>query len=164
MAYYGRTGGVAQSGVDVVRPTGFYPDPTTGEVRYQPCRELDFEIGLGMFVAGPVAKGQKVTAREAGDHILGFVLHNDWSARDVQKFEMAPLGVFHSKSFLTSVSPWIVTPEALQSAASSPPPSNTTKIHSMLVCDKENPGLFDIGLSAKVSRMNDYTHKLEPWR
>ena len=156
MAYNGRTGGVEVSGNDIIRPSGLFPDPITGKVILQPSRQLDFEIGIGMFVGKPVEKGETITAQEASDHIFGLVLHNDWSARDHQKFEMAPLGVFHSKSFSTSISPWVVTLDALQACVAPPPPSNLTEIHPMLRCDDKNTGMFDVDLPATVSRRFSY--------
>ncbi|KIV92636.1 fumarylacetoacetase [Exophiala mesophila] len=170
MAYNGRTGGVEVSGNDIIRPSGLFPDPITGKVILQPSRQLDFEIGIGMFVGKPVEKGETITAQEASDHIFGLVLHNDWSARDHQKFEMAPLGVFHSKSFSTSISPWVVTLDALQACVAPPPPSNLTEIHPMLRCDDKNTGMFDVDLPATVSRngglgveITRSNHKDEYW-
>lgn len=120
---------------------------------YHATKELDFEIGLGMFAAKPLPRGQLVSATDVADYIFGFVLHNDWSARDIQRYEMVPLGVFNSKSFMTSISPWIVTLDALRGCQSDPPPSNKTSIHKMLLCDEQFHGLFDIKLSATIASM-----------
>lgn len=152
MAYYGRNGGLAVSGQDVVRPRGIYPSSEGERARLQASRKLDFEIELAFFISAPIAPGEIVTAKEAAEHIFGFVLLNDWSARDIQKHEMAPLGVFHSKSFQTSISPWVITLDALRGSHAGPPASNSTEIESLLICDAADHGLFDLDFSAKVSR------------
>ncbi|KEF55920.1 uncharacterized protein A1O9_07500 [Exophiala aquamarina CBS 119918] len=152
MAYYGRTGGLAVSPTDVVRPRGIYPGHEGERARLHPTRKLDFELELAFFISAPIPQGTIVTAKDAAEHIFGFVLLNDWSARDIQKHEMAPLGVFHSKSFQTSISPWIITLDALRGSSAGPPKSNQTKIESLLVCDDQDHGVFDLELSAKVSR------------
>jgi len=151
MAYYGRTGGLAVSPTDVVRPRGIYPAREGERARLQPTRKLDFELELGFFVSAPIPKGKIVTAKNAAEHIFGFVLLNDWSARDAQKHEMAPLGVFHSKSFQTSIPPWIVTLDALRGSSAKPPGSNEKDIEALLVCDERDHGVFDLELSASVS-------------
>lgn len=83
---------------------------------FAPSQKLDYEVELGMFVSNVVPYGQRVPASKAKDHIFGFVLLNDWTARDVQFYEMMPLGPFNGKAFATSISPWVVTLEALQEA------------------------------------------------
>jgi fumarylacetoacetase len=152
MAYYGRNGGLAVSGADVVRPSGIYPTNDGERARLRPTQKLDFEIELAFFISGSIPKGTIVSAKDAAEHIFGFVLLNDWSARDIQKHEMAPLGVFHSKSFQTSISPWIVTLDALKGSPAGPPQSNETDIESLLKCDAQDHGVFDLDFSAKVSR------------
>jgi fumarylacetoacetase len=107
VAYHGRAGTVVVSGTDVVRPRGQIDPP---EPVYAPTRKLDFELELGFVVAAP-ARGPVPPERFA-DHVFGVVLVNDWSARDIQAWEYAPLGPFLSKSFQTSISAW-VTPLAL---------------------------------------------------
>jgi fumarylacetoacetase len=107
VAYHGRAGTVVVSGTDVVRPRGQIDPP---EPVYAPSRKLDFELELG-FVVGTPARGPVPPERFA-DHVFGVVLVNDWSARDIQAWEYAPLGPFLSKSFQTSISAW-VTPLAL---------------------------------------------------
>ena len=110
VAYHGRAGTVVVSGTDVVRPRGQIDPP---EPVYAPSRKLDFELELG-FVVGTPARGP-VTPDRFADHVFGVVLVNDWSARDIQAWEYAPLGPFLSKSFQTSISAW-VTPLALLEA------------------------------------------------
>ncbi|RYG46638.1 fumarylacetoacetase [bacterium] len=111
VAYQGRASSVIPSGVDVRRPHGI--QKVGDEVIYGPTRELDYELELGVFLGQGTELGHRLTPEEAQEHILGCVLVNDWSARDVQRFEYQPLGPFLAKSFATSVSPWLVLPDAL---------------------------------------------------
>ena len=78
-----------------------------------PSRNLDFELELGFYVGTPSALGEPVPIGKAGEHVFGFCLLNDWSARDIQAWEYQPLGPFLAKNFSTTVSPWVVTAEAL---------------------------------------------------
>ena len=115
VGYHGRAGSVVVSGTPVRRPQGQLPPPEQGAApRFGPTERLDFELELG-FVTGPGNPlGAPIHASEARERIFGFVLVNDWSARDVQRWEYQPLGPFLSKSFATSISPWIVPLEALE--------------------------------------------------
>ncbi|RKQ91571.1 fumarylacetoacetate hydrolase [Solirubrobacter pauli] len=107
IGYHGRAGSIVVSGTDIVRPHGLRPS-------YGPTQELDFELELG-FVTGPGKPlGQPIPARDVREHVFGFVLVNDWSARDLQRFEYRPLGPFLGKSFATSVSGWITPLTALE--------------------------------------------------
>ena len=114
IGYHGRASSIVVSGTPVVRPSGQrkgadFPEPVFG-----PSRRLDFELEVG-FVIGPGnALGKPVPIAKALDHVFGMVLFNDWSARDVQAWEYQPLGPFLAKSFASTVSPWIVTMEALE--------------------------------------------------
>ncbi|CAN5532236.1 fumarylacetoacetase [soil metagenome] len=111
VAYHGRASSVVPSGVDVRRPHGI--QKMGEEVVYGPTRELDYELEMGVILGEGTEPGSQLRPEEADKHILGCVLVNDWSARDVQRFEYQPLGPFLAKSFATSISPWIVLPEAL---------------------------------------------------
>ncbi|KAK4893282.1 hypothetical protein LTR27_008405 [Elasticomyces elasticus] len=113
---------------------------------------MDFEIELGAFISKPVSFGTSVNARQAAACVFGYVLHNDWSARDVQKYEMPPLGPMHSKGFVTTISPWIVTVEALEHCRTEPPVSNNTSIHESLMADEVDHGVYDIELGASITR------------
>lgn len=152
MAYNGRVSSVALSGTNVIRPKGFWKQDDTERPVYETTRRLDFEVEIGVFISAPVEPGKAVSARNAADHVFGYVLLNDWSARDIQSHEMAPFGPFHSKSFLTSISPWVVTLDALQGSHCPMATSHSTPILSMLQCDQNSHGLFDIRLSAYLSR------------
>lgn len=118
VGYHGRSSSVVISGTDVVRPQGQVQadaaDPKKGS-NFSPCRLLDFELEMGVFLGGKGNElGRPLTIEEAEDKIFGLVLLNDWSARDIQAWEYVPLGPFTAKNFCTSISPWIVTLEALE--------------------------------------------------
>ena len=84
-----------------------------GELSFGPSKRLDFEVEFAALIGRGTHMGESIDVNRAEDHVFGFVLMNDWSARDIQSWESIPLGPFISKSFCTTVSPWVVTPEAL---------------------------------------------------
>jgi fumarylacetoacetase len=113
IGYHGRAGTVVVSGTDIVRPHGQWRGPD-GTPEYGPTRRLDIECEVG-FVVGVPSDGPIPTGAFR-EHVFGVVLLNDWSARDIQSWEMAPLGPFLGKSFATSISPWVVPLDALEAA------------------------------------------------
>ncbi|WP_458389555.1 fumarylacetoacetase [Sphingomonas sp. F9_3S_D5_B_2] len=113
IGYHGRASSVRSSGEPVVRPSGQRKAPDADAPEYGPSRRLDYELELGMWVGRGNALGSPIPIGEAGEHIAGYCLLNDWSARDLQAWEYQPLGPFLAKNFLTTVSPWIVSPQAL---------------------------------------------------
>ena len=113
IAYHGRASSVVVSGTDFHRPHGQAMPPGADAPVYTPCTRLDYELEMGFFIGPGNAMGQPVQLGEAEQHIFGMCLLNDWSARDHQFWEMAPLGPFLGKNFCTSISPWIVTMDAL---------------------------------------------------
>ncbi|MGI8685908.1 MAG: fumarylacetoacetase [Acidimicrobiales bacterium] len=113
VGYHGRAGSVVASGTAVTRPHGQRPSGA-GEPVLAPTAALDFEAEVGFVVGAGSAPGARVATAAFADHVAGVVLVNDWSARDVQAYESRPLGPFLGKSFATSVSPWLVTLEALE--------------------------------------------------
>lgn len=115
VGYHGRASSVLLSGTPVIRPKGQVKPPDAPDSLYRPCNRLDFELEIGFFVGGRGNElGHPMSISEAKDSIFGCVLLNDWSARDIQNWEYVPLGPFTSKNFLTTISPWIVTLEALE--------------------------------------------------
>lgn len=127
IGYNGRASTVVTSGVDVIRPMGQFKAPDQAAPTFGATRELDFELEMGFYLAKGSELGERVSAEEASDYVLGLVIVNDWSARDVQRWEYQPLGPFLAKSFATSISPWIVVPDALEpfrieGMAQDPPP------------------------------------------
>jgi fumarylacetoacetase len=114
IGYHGRTSSIVASGTPVHRPQGqTRPSEAEGKPSFGPTRFLDYEIEVGMYIAGTNPLGEPVPIRQAGDRIFGISLLNDWSARDLQSWENQPLGPFLAKSFATSVSSWVVPMAAL---------------------------------------------------
>lgn len=113
IGYHGRASSIAISGQEFPRPIGQTMPPGATEPAFGPCKRLDIELELGIFIGSGNALGEAVPMREAEDHVFGICLLNDWSARDIQGWEYQPLGPFLSKNFASTVSPWVVTLEAL---------------------------------------------------
>jgi len=113
VAYHSRPSSVCVSGTPVRRPLGQAKGPAEAAPVYRACRNLDYELELGFYIGTPNPLGEPVPISEAGARIFGFCLLNDWSARDIQAWEYQPLGPFLAKNFATTVSPWVVTAEAL---------------------------------------------------
>ena len=114
VGYHGRASSVIQSGRDVRRPHGQTVGPDGPPPSHGPVRLLDYELEVGFFMGAASELGSPVPIERALDHVFGLVLVNDWSARDVQKWEYQPLGPFNAKNFATTISPWVVTLDALQ--------------------------------------------------
>ncbi len=113
IGYHGRASSVVPSGVPVRRPNGQRKPATEAEPSFGPCRNLDYELELGLWIGPGNAMGEPIPIGSAAEHIAGYCLLNDWSARDIQGWEYQPLGPFLAKNFCSTVSPWVVTPEAL---------------------------------------------------
>ena len=113
VGYNGRASSVVVSGTDLVRPSGQIKLPNEERPVFSACRKLDFELETGFIVGKATALGEPIAIEEAENHIFGMVLLNDWSARDIQQWEYVPLGPFNAKTLGTSISPWVVTLEAL---------------------------------------------------
>ena len=113
VAYHGRASSVRVSGAPVRRPHGQRKLPEDAAPAFGPCRRLDYELELGVWIGPGNAQGVPIPLGAAGQHIAGFCLLNYWSARDIQAWEYQPLGPFLGKSFHTTISPWIITAEAM---------------------------------------------------
>ncbi len=113
IAYHGRASSIVASGADVRRPHGQTKAPDATAPSFGPSKALDFELETAFLIGPPNELGEPVPIAQATDHIFGLVLMNDWSARDIQTWEYQPLGPFLAKNFCTSISPWVVTLEAL---------------------------------------------------
>jgi fumarylacetoacetase len=114
IGYHGRASSIVPSGSPVRRPSGQSRAPDAESPSFGPSRSLDYEMELGLFVGLGTPLGQPVPIERAEEHIFGFCLVNDWSARDIQAWEYQPLGPFLAKNFATTISSWVVTPEALE--------------------------------------------------
>jgi fumarylacetoacetase len=113
IGYHGRSSSIVPSGTAVRHPSGQLKDPQSPAPAFGQSRRLDYELELGIWIGPGNALGDPVPISEADRHVAGFCLLNDWSARDIQSWEYQPLGPFLSKNFGTTISPWVITPEAL---------------------------------------------------
>ncbi len=114
VAYHGRASSIVVSGTPIRRPQGQIKLPNADTPFFGPSRKLDFELEVGFIVSGDTPLGTTIPISSASDYIWGFVLFNDWSARDIQQWEYVPLGPFLGKNFASTMSPWIVTADALE--------------------------------------------------
>lgn len=161
IGYNGRASTVVVSGTGITRPTGQLRSGPDQAPQFRPTQKLDFEVELGAIVGTGNAMGTRVSTGEAYDNIFGYVLMNDWSARDIQLWEYQPLGPFQSKAFGTTISPWVVTREALEPFRVSSP-ERKEKLLPHLREDQDNSLDIDIvvmlapkGDAAKtISRVN----------
>ncbi len=113
VAYHGRASSIRPSGTAITRPAGQIKPRDQPDPIYAACRNLDYELEVGIHIGAGSTLGSRIAIGDAWDHIFGFTLLNDWSARDIQSWESQPLGPFLAKSFSSTISPWIVTPAAL---------------------------------------------------
>ncbi|KAL5339551.1 hypothetical protein BJX70DRAFT_397751, partial [Aspergillus crustosus] len=153
--YNGRTSSLRITGTPLIRPHGVFPHPNTPStpISYQPTTRLDFELEVGVFLSHPLPPGEILDITNAPDHIFGLVILNDWSARDIQMFEMNPLGPFHGKGAGTSISAWIVTPEALGGSRCGPKKVQEPAPLSHLAWKgEEKEGTWDVELTARILR------------
>jgi fumarylacetoacetase len=158
IGYHGRASSVRASGEPVVRPKGQRKAPDADVPEYGPSRRLDYELELGIFIGAGNELGEPIPVGEASDHIAGYCLLNDWSARDLQAWEYQPLGPFLAKNFLTSISPWVVTPDAL-APFRRPMPSRPDGDPEPLpyLSDAEDRASGGLGVELEVSLL---THKM----
>jgi fumarylacetoacetase len=153
IGYHGRASSVVVSGTDIARPTGqTRPDGVPAPL-WGPSRRLDYELELGFFVGSGNGLGSSIPVADADAHIFGLCLVNDWSARDIQQWEYQPLGPFLAKSFATSVSPWVVTRDALapfRAPLASRPPDDPAPLPYLAHPDVAAHGAFDIQLEVHL--------------
>lgn len=114
IGYHGRSSTIVAGGTEIVRPSGQRKAPQEDRPQFGPCRMLDIELEIGFVTGRGNRMGTRIPIESAREHIFGLVLVNDWSARDIQSWEYQPLGPFLGKSFATSISPWVVTLDALE--------------------------------------------------
>lgn len=145
IGYNGRASSVVVSGTDVRRPWGQLKGPNDATPRFAPCARFDIELELGAIVGQ--ASDHPLTVQEADDAIFGYVLLNDWSARDIQAWEYQPLGPFQAKATATSISPWIVTKAALEPYRVATP---AREFPLLPYLEEPGPMLYDIALSVSL--------------
>jgi fumarylacetoacetase len=149
IGYNGRASTVVVSGTKVRRPRGQLKPPNAELPSFGPCKRLDFELEMGVVVGQPSPMGEMLGENRAEMMIFGFVLLNDWSARDIQQWEYVPLGPFQAKAFATSISPWIVTREALEPFRVHGPAQDPTPLPYLQQVRPNNYDLeLDVGLRA----------------
>jgi fumarylacetoacetase len=151
VAYHSRASSVRESDVPVRRPNGQRKLAGEDAPSCGPCRNLDYELELAVWIGPGNAQGEPIAIGQAGDHIFGLGLINDWSARDIQYWEMPPLGPFLGKNFASTVSPWVVTAEALEPfrVAQPPRPAGDPRPLPYLWDDRDQAsGQYDIALEA----------------
>ena len=149
IGYHGRASSIRPSGTDVHRPNGQRKPAADSVPSFGPSRNLDYELELGIWIGPGNELGARIPVAEAANHIAGFCLLNDWSARDIQGWEYQPLGPFLGKSFLTTISPWVVTPEALapfRTAQGARPAGDPGPLSYLLDAADQTTGALDIDL------------------
>lgn len=151
VGYHGRASSIIPSGQPVRRPKGQVVANNSTDPSYQPSGRLDFELEMAFIVGKNTELGDSVSASEAEDYIFGMVLFNDWSARDIQKWEYVPLGPFLGKSFASSVSPWVVTMEALSPFKVPGPEQNPPVLPYLNYVGNKN---YDIQLEVSIQPKN----------
>src|SRR2546426_5158272 len=147
IGYHGRASSIAVSGAQLRRPNGQRKGASEAVPSFGPSRSLDYELELGVWIGPGNALGTPIAIAEAANHIAGFCLLNDWSARDIQGWEYQPLGPFLGKSFCTSISPWVVTLEALDPFRKSLPRQDPEPLPYLRW---KNDFTFDIRLEAHL--------------
>ncbi len=155
IAYNGRASTVVISGTDVRRPLGQTRPPNTEAPLFGPSKRLDIELEMGVVVGTGNTMGEPITTQEARDMIFGFVLLNDWSARDIQAWEYQPLGPFQAKAFATSISPWIVSCEALQDFMVDAPEREKPLLPYL---HEQDPSLYNIKLDVYMQPAGSNTN------
>jgi fumarylacetoacetase len=152
VGYHGRASSVLLSGTDVTRPRG-QVKPKDAPLEFTASRQLDFELEMGFFVGTGNPLGEPISIENAREHIFGMVLLNDWSARDIQAWEYQPLGPFLAKNFATSISPWVVTMDALDPFRVRGPQQDPTPL-PYLRTDSTNGFDIQLEVSLQSARMD----------
>src|SRR5260370_38102584 len=149
IGYNGRASTVVVSSTKVRRPRGQLKPPNAEHPSFGACKRFDFELELGVVIGQPSPMGEMLDEKRAADMIFGFVMLNDWSARDIQQWEYVPLGPFQAKAFATSISPWIVTREALEPFRVHGPEQDPAPLPYLQQMQPNNYDLqLDVGLRA----------------
>ncbi|HEV2719335.1 MAG TPA: fumarylacetoacetase [Thermoanaerobaculia bacterium] len=163
VGYHGRASSIVVSGTPVCRPRGQMigegPPPS-----FAPSRRLDYEVEIGAFVGAANNLGQSIPIADARSHIFGYCIVNDWSARDVQTWEYQPLGPFLAKSFATSISPWVVTAEALEPFRVAPPPRPDGDPRPLEHLDEQGAGALDVVVDVLLSSAQMRERDIDPVR
>lgn len=151
VGYHGRASSIVVSGTDILRPFGQTKTDSDPTPVFGPTRLLDFELEMGFVIGKATKLGERISTANAEEHIFGLMLFNDWSARDIQKWEYVPLGPFLAKNFASTISPWIVTLEALEPFRV-PTPTQSPEVLPYLQFSGEKN--YDIQLSVDIIAEN----------
>ena len=151
VGYHGRSSSIVVSGTPVVRPTGQTKGKDDPTPSFGPSRQLDFELEMAFVIGKNTELGTRITTEAADEYIFGFLLFNDWSARDIQRWEYVPLGPFLGKNFASSVSPWVVTLEALEPFRVAGPRQEPEPLPYLRTTGPQN---FDLKLSVDLQPLN----------
>ncbi len=151
VAYHGRASSIVLSGTDIVRPRGQSKPEKADAPIFGRTRSLDFELETAVFVGPGNELGKPIPIENAADHLFGMVLLNDWSARDIQAWEYQPLGPFLAKNFATSISPWVVTLEALEPFRCAGPKQQPEPLPYLR---RAEPSSYDIHLEVMLETAN----------
>jgi fumarylacetoacetase len=151
VGYHGRSSTIVPSGINVRRPNGQTLPADATEPVFGPSKLVDFELEMAFITTDANLLGEPIPVDEAEDYIFGMVLFNDWSARDIQKWEYVPLGPFLAKNFASTISPWIVTMDALQPFKTESPEQSPTPMKYLQQKDKHT---FDINLEVSIQPEN----------
>jgi fumarylacetoacetase len=162
VGYHGRASSIVVSGTPVRRPSGQTSETPAGPPVFGPSRRLDYELEIGAFLGPGNPLGEPIPAERAADHIAGVCLLNDWSARDIQTWEYQPLGPFLAKNFATSISPWVVTIEALEPFRCEPDLRPTGDPESLPHLRCGPLGAFDIALEVWFSTAAMRSQRVAP--
>lgn len=149
VAYHGRASSIVVSGTPIRRPQGQILPAGSADPVFIPCKRMDIELEIAAFVCKSSELGKPIPVSEAPDFVFGYVLMNDWSARDIQAWEYVPLGPFTAKNFGTTISPWVVLAEALDSYRA-PPLPNDTKLQEYLREERKD-SIFNINLEVDLT-------------
>ncbi len=147
IGYNGRASTVVVSGTPIIRPSGQTKAPDADQPTFGPCKRLDIELEMGAVVGTSSKMGHPISVQQADDMIFGYVLLNDWSARDIQAWEYQPLGPFQAKAFATSISPWIITKAALEQFRTSTPQRENPLLKYL---QEPKPMSYDIELTVSI--------------
>ncbi|MCI0364280.1 MAG: fumarylacetoacetase [Phycisphaerales bacterium] len=162
VGYHGRASSIIPSGTPVRRPMGQTTATDTGPPTFGPSKLLDYEMELGFFIGCGNLLGTRIQMKDAPDHIFGMVIVNDWSARDIQKWEYQPLGPFNAKNFATTISPWVVTMDALEPYRIPGPPRSATDPPPLDYLKPVADMAFDITVEVRLASQLMRQRKIEP--
>ncbi|MCB9338764.1 MAG: fumarylacetoacetase [Lewinellaceae bacterium] len=147
VGYHGRASSIVVSGTPIHRPMGQMKPADAETPVFGPTRLLDFELEMAFVIGKKTNMGQRISTAEAEDHIFGMMLFNDWSARDIQAWEYVPLGPFLGKNFASTVSPWVVTLDALEPFRTGSPEQDPTPLPYLQYTGKKN---YDLNLEVEI--------------